>query len=312
MIVSRTPLRITLGGGGSDDPAFVSEHGGFAITAAISKYIHITVNESFGDGYLLRYSKTEHVQNIKDIEHPILREALKLYDVWPHVEIVSVADVPSGTGLGSSGAFTVGLCNALAVYTGVHMTQQELANQAAMIELDILERAGGQQDHWATALGDVRVLEFGDNGRVTTRLVSTDTLALQDHLSLFFTGYHRDSDAILRTQTDDALSAIKTMGKDADPLLYMGNIEAFGQLMNDHWQMKRKRSPEMSNDDIDNCYNVALQNGAIGGKLVGAGGGGFLLFVTNDRKRLSMAMYRLGLRELEFSFDHEGTTVICD
>ena len=310
MIQTRTPLRVPLGGGGTDLPSFVAEFGGFVITAALNKYVYLAINESFSDGYLLRYSKTEHVQNINDIEHPILREALRLYDVWPHIEIVSIADVPGGTGLGSSGAFTVGLCNALATYTDTYMSQADLARQAAHIELDILGRAGGQQDHWAAALGNVRVLEFGDE--VTTRLVDTDALALNDHLSLFFTGYQRDSDAILRTQTSDVLSAIKTMGKDADHLLYLNDFEQFGWLMNDHWQVKRKRSPDITNSDIDYCYDVALKNGAIGGKVVGAGGGGFLLFVTNDRKRLSMAMYSLGLRELEFSFDYEGTTVIAE
>ena len=316
MILTRTPLRLSLAGGGSDDPVYAAEHGGYAITVAIDKYIVIGINDTFTPGYTLKYSETEHVESRSDIRHPILRAALRDYNIPPHVEIASFADIPAGTGLGSSGAFTVGLCNALTTYMGRQTTREQIAFRAADIELNILERPGGEQDHLATAMGGLCELRFfGHKFATASRVgISHNNLnRLQDSLCLFFTGYSRDAVSILSTQTRDGLDEIKALGVQSHSLITSGRISEFGALMNEHWQLKRQRSSEMSNEYIDVCYTDALKNGAIGGKLVGAGGGGFLLFVVNPDKvdKLRTVMTKSGLREVPFRFDDVGTTVIA-
>lgn len=310
MIIARSPMRLTLGGGGTDSPTFAADYGGFTITAAISKHVYITVNDSFTKGYLLRYSEVERAESIDDIKHPILREALRLYEIPPHVEIVSVADIPSGTGLGSSGTFTVALCKALAMYTGTEITQENLARQAANIELDILGRPGGQQDHWASALGGLQVLTFEEEVKACPLVA--DPGIIRSQLSLFFTGHYRDSETILSTQTDEGLLDIKRMGLQAEVMLCLGHMSDFGELMDRHWRMKLRRSPEMSNPFINDCYELAMLNGATGGKLVGAGGGGFLLFVTKNKRKLRLAMSLVGLQEVDFDFDYEGATALVE
>ena len=322
MILTQTPLRISLAGGGTDDPTYAAERGGYAITAAIDKYVYVAISDQFNDGYLLKYSETEDADTIDDVRHPILREALRYFNIPPHVEIASLADIPSGTGLGSSAAFTVGLCLALAFYRGTDFkrlsnehafNQAEAAYRAAQIELELLKRPGGRQDHAATAMGGMSELRFGRDSidarhlDIKPRMVTR----LADRLVLFYTGYRRQADTILSTQTRDGLDEIKEIGYLSADMLRKGKVDEYGELLNDHWRLKRKRSPEMSNQLIDDCYDIALGNGAIGGKLVGAGGGGFLMFVTNDKDRLIDAMTRQGLRHTPFKFDFVGTTVIA-
>jgi D-glycero-alpha-D-manno-heptose-7-phosphate kinase len=303
-----------LAGGGTDSSTYLIDHGGFAMTAAIGQHIYIGINKMFDEGYRLKYSEIEYTKTIEDIKHPIIREALRLYRIQPGVEIVSMADIAAGTGLGSSGAFTVGLCRALAAFTHSTLHREDAAEQAARIELDILKRPGGKQDHWATAMGGVISLEFSPNGHIRDDAlgISPHNLKrLESSLSLFFTGYSRDADLILATQSTEGLDEIKASAYIAQELLIAGDFEGFGNLMNEHWRLKQLRSPDMSNDHIDFCYRHALRNGAIGGKLVGAGGGGFLLFVAKEKAQLSAAMLEQGLQEIPVTFDHHGSTIIA-
>ena len=314
MIITRTPLRITLGGGGTDDPQYAREFGGFAITAAISRHIYVSVNRTFSDDYFVRYSETERVANPSDIAHPIVREALRYYNVRPGVEIVSMSDIPSGTGLGSSGVFTVGLCAALAAYVGSPISQSQAAIDATRIELEILGRSGGKQDHYACALGGLRWIKFARSGVVESAAIDAPDeyiAELQNGLRLYYTGCQRDANDVLSTQTTEGLDEIKHLGYKVHHMLVSGDIGGVGAIMNQHWQLKRQRSAEMSNQRIDTAYTTALNNGAIGGKLVGAGGGGFLLFLT-ESDRLTPAMAKIGMPKVPFTFDRDGVTLISN
>jgi D-glycero-alpha-D-manno-heptose-7-phosphate kinase len=314
VILTRTPLRLSIAGGGTDDPTYAAEHGGYAVTAGIDKYVFIGVSNMFTPGYFLKYSETEHVKVIDDIQHPILREALRYFCIPPHVEVVSLADIPAGTGLGSSAAFTVGLCNALSLYNGIELSQEQAGYHAAHVELNILERPGGRQDHIACAMGGMTELRFGDRSvegqplQISKRM----TARFEKHLALFYTGRTRSADSILSTQTREGLDEIKAVGHDIAKYMQKGWTFELGERMDEHWHLKRKRHPEMSDDFIDECYDVAMQWGALGGKLVGAGGGGFLLFVFgDDLLMLTQAMSHMGLQYVPFKFDHAGTTVIA-
>ena len=314
MLTARVPLRLTIGGGGSDTEPYVSQHGGFAITAAISKHVYVSLNQTFQSDYFCRYSETERADNISSIAHPIIREALRYYEVPPGIEIVSMADIPSGTGLGSSGAFTVALCMALSAYIGQPAEQTQAALDASHIELEILERPGGKQDHWATAMGGVRAIKFAKTGQVYSAAVDAPDKAiadLDDALRLYYTGTRRDADDVLSTQTTEGLDEIKHLGYQVHHRIVAGDIASLGQMMNLHWALKRQRSKEISNPAIDTAYKVALDNGAIGGKLVGAGGGGFLAFIATDGAMLTDAMTKIGMPEVPFSFDHIGATIIA-
>jgi len=315
VIVAKVPMRISLGGGGSDCPPYVHEHGGFVITAAISKHVYVSINPTFTKTYKLRYSEHEECDTTSGIKHPLIRTALEYFNISPGVEIVSVADLPSGTGLGSSGAFTVALCMALAEYSGRGYTQTLAAEDAARIELDLLGRPGGEQDHWACAMGGVRSTKFAKSGQVYSACVDAPDKAidaLENALRLYYTGIRRDADSVLSTQTTDGLDVIKYLGYRTHHMIVNGDILGIGVLMNDHWEMKRKRSPEISNSAIDAAYHTAIDNGAIGAKLVGAGGGGFILAVTLiDGATLTDAMAKIGMPEVPFSFDHIGATLIA-
>ena len=261
--------------------------------------------------YRLRWAHPEDANSLDDIQHPILREALRFYEVPRGIEIVSLADIPSGTGLGSSGAFTVGLCHALSAYMGLSLDRRMLARHAAEIELEILGRGGGCQDHYACALGGVTSLHFCSGGAVEDLdpLISSDLLeCLESRLHLFFTGYSRNANDILISQSDVGLKAIKASGRTALRFLRSGDLDRFGDLFNDHWLLKKLRSDEMTNPDIDLAYKTGMASGAIGGKIVGAGGGGFLLFYTKHPEPLAYQMQDLGLSEVSFKFDYNGTT----
>lgn len=326
MILSRSPLRITLGGGGTDLPSYYRKHEGFLIAAAIDKYVYVNVMRPFAEGIYLKYSQLEHVEKVDDVKHPIIREALRLQELkTPQVEITTLADIPAGTGLGSSGSFTTALLKSLYAHHRQLIHPSELAELACRIEIDILGEPIGKQDQYIAAYGGLTCFTFHKDDTVTAKPlhVSMETMFdLEDNLLLFFTGFSRSAGTILkdqhvRSQKNDEemlnnLNYVKELGFRSKKALESGNIEEFGKLMHEHWEHKKRRSGGMSNPKIDEWYDLAMKNGAIGGKLVGAGGGGFLLFCASDRNRLRHAMSLAGLEEVRFRFDFEGTKVVLN
>jgi D-glycero-alpha-D-manno-heptose-7-phosphate kinase len=324
MIIARSPLRITLGGGGTDLPSYYREHGGFLIAAAIDKYVYVTVMRPFKPGIYLKYSALEHVERVAEVRHPIIREALELQDLQrPQVEITTLADIPAGTGLGSSGSFTTALLKALYTHQRKVIHSQELAQIACHIELDRLREPVGKQDQFIAAFGGITCFTFHQDQRVEVQplRVATPTMFdLEDNLLLFFTGLSRGAGAILsdqqlrsqarESQMLDNLDYVKTLAYRSKDALESADLVRFGELMHEHWELKKRRSRNMSNPQIDAWYSLAMKNGAIGGKLVGAGGGGFLMFYAADRNRLRQAMTEAGLEEVRFRFDFEGTKVV--
>ena len=324
MIIARSPLRITLGGGGTDLPSYYREHSGFVIAAAIDRYVYVTVMRPFTPGIFLKYSQLEHVELARDVHHPIIREAIKMLDFkTPQIEITTLADIPAGTGLGSSGSFTTGLLKALYAHRRRLLLPGDLAELACHIEIDLLGEPIGKQDQYIAAFGGISCFSFHSDDSVSARplALSMPTLFdLEDNLLLFFTGYSRSAGSILadqktRTQGNDTemlnnLHYIKDLGFRSQKALEEGKPRLFGELMHEHWEHKKRRSGSMSNPQIDKWYEIGLKNGAIGGKLVGAGGGGFLLFYAHDRNKLRHAMTEVGLEEVRFRFDFEGTKVV--
>jgi D-glycero-alpha-D-manno-heptose-7-phosphate kinase len=324
MIITRSPLRFTLGGGGTDLPSYSSEHGGFLIAAAIDKYVYVNVARPFVPGIYLKYSQLEKVETVDQVQHPIIAEAIRMLDFrTPQIEITTLADIPAGTGLGSSGSFTTALLKALYAHRRQLLHPSELARMACEIEIDRLGEPIGKQDQYIAAYGGVTSFTFHPDGTVEARPVklSMDTLLeLEDSLLMFFTGFSRSAGTILqdqqgRTAKGDGemlanLHFVKDLGYQSLRALECGNPALLGELMNDHWEHKRRRSGGMSNPQIDEWYAVGCRNGAIGGKLVGAGGGGFLMFYSEDHRRLRQAMLRAGLEEVRFRFDFEGTKVL--
>jgi D-glycero-alpha-D-manno-heptose-7-phosphate kinase len=324
MIITRSPLRISLGGGGTDLPSYYREHGGFVLSAAIDKYVYITLHETFQPEFLIKYSATEVVQTVDEIKHPIIREALRLVSVKaPHLEIVSLSDIPAGTGLGSSGSFTVALLRALHALNKDVVPRHDLAEEACHIELDILGEPIGKQDQYISSFGGITGFEFRQDGRVDVAPLplSTETLYnLEDNLLLFFTGFTRSASAILAEQDQrtrggdsgmiDHLHQIKQFGYESKAALLEGDLPCFAAIMHEHWERKKYRSKSMTNPVIDQYYDLARANGALGGKLIGAGGGGFLMLYSQDKTRLRRALRDAGLREVRMRFDFEGTTLV--
>jgi D-glycero-alpha-D-manno-heptose-7-phosphate kinase len=324
MIITRSPLRVSLGGGGTDLPSYYREHGGFLVAAAIDKYVYITLHRTFVQELIIKYSKLERVATVDEIEHPIVREALRLVGVAnPHLEMTSMADIPAGTGLGSSGSFTTALLKALHAFKKNIIHPAELAAEACAIELDRLGEPIGKQDQYIAAIGGITAFTFHKDGRVEYRPVrlSDETLfSLEDNLLLFFTGCSRSASAILKDQNDrskqndramiENLHFTKDLGFKSLEALEAGNLDEFARLMDVHWQHKKTRSGGMSTPRINEWYDHAMQNGALGGKLIGAGGGGFLMFYANDKAKLRHAMGEKGLHEVRFRFDFEGTKIV--
>lgn len=325
MIIVRSPLRITLGGGGTDLPSYYRQHEGFLISAAIDKYVYITLYDGFNDDLLVKYSKLEKVRAVDDLEHPIIREAIKLVagDDWRGLEISSIADIPAGTGLGSSSTFATALLRALHARNRNLIHPHQLAEEACEIELNRLKEPIGKQDQYISAFGGITCFRFCKDDKVEAwpAPLSAETRDnLEDGLVMFFTGVTRSASAILKdqdekTKKDDGgmlqnLHFVKELGQRSLDALVKGDMEHFGRLMDEHWQHKKKRSGGMSNPQIDGWYELAMQNGATGGKVIGAGGGGFLLFHARDKPRLRHAMLGAGLREVRFRFDFEGTKVL--
>jgi len=324
MIITRSPLRITLGGGGTDLPSYYRQHNGFLISAAIDKYVYVTVMRPFTPGIYLKYSSLEKVENVDEVQHPILREAIRLLDFnTPQIEITTLADIPSGTGLGSSGSFTTALMKALYAHRRRLILPDELARLACEIEIDILKEPIGKQDQYIAAYGGITCFEFNKDDSVNAYPlpINMDTLFdLEDNLLLFFTGISRRASSILEDQDtrskekdEDMLNNlhyVKDLGLKSKEALINGHISEFGEILDEHWQHKRKRSKGMSNPQIDEWYELGKKNGALGGKLIGAGGGGFLMFYAEDRNQLRHAMLKARLEEVRFRFDFEGTKVI--
>lgn len=324
MIIARSPLRITLGGGGTDLPSYYRDHEGFLIAAAIDKYVYVTVMRPFTPGIYLKYSQLEHVEQAMDVMHPIIREAIQMLDFrTPQIEITTLADIPAGTGLGSSGSFTTALLKALYAHRKRLLHPGELAELACHIEIDRLGEPIGKQDQYIAAYGGLTCFTFNTDDSVVAKplAVGMDTLFdLEDNLLLFFTGYSRSAGSILkdqktRTQKNDDdmlnnLHFVKELGYRSQKALEQGNASLFGELMHEHWEHKKRRSGGMSNPQIDEWYELGMKNGAVGGKLVGAGGGGFLMFYASDRNKVRHAMAKAGLEEVRFRFDFEGTKVV--
>jgi D-glycero-alpha-D-manno-heptose-7-phosphate kinase len=324
MIITRSPLRITLGGGGTDLPSYYRQNEGFLISAAIDKYVYVTVMRPFTAGIFLKYSQLEKVEGVDEVRHPILREAIRILDFkTPQIEITTLADIPSGTGLGSSGSFTTALLKALYAHRRRMILPHELARLACEIEIDILKEPIGKQDQYIAAYGGITCFDFckDDTVKAYPLPISMDTLFdLEDNLLLFFTGFSRSASAILKDQDKRSkemdeemlnnMHYVKELGVHSKQVLMKGCTSDFGRLMHEHWEHKRKRSKGMTNPQIDEWYDLGIKNGALGGKLVGAGGGGFLMFYAEDRRRLRHVMSEAGLEEVRFRFDFEGTKTL--
>ena len=324
MIITRSPLRISLGGGGTDLPSYYERHTGFLIAAAIDKYVYITLHRTFVDELIVKYSKLERVKTVDELEHPIIREAMKLVGVEaPFLEMTSMADIPAGTGLGSSGSFTTALLKALHAYRKNLVHPSDLAAQACEIELGKLREPIGKQDQYIAAYGGITCFDFHPDGKVSARPLKISEEALfnlEDNLLLFFTGYSRSASKILKEQDDKSKGAdkamtenlhfVKELGFKSQAALEGDNLPEFARLMDVHWQRKKERSGGMSNPKINEWHDLAMANGALGGKLIGAGGGGFLMFYAAEKNRLRHAMRGAGLTEVRFRFDFEGTKQI--
>jgi D-glycero-alpha-D-manno-heptose-7-phosphate kinase len=327
MIITRTPFRLTLGGGGTDLPSFYREYGGFILAVGIDKYMFINVNTPIVDDKVrVRYTASELVNNVDEVQHSLAREAMKFFGLSNGLEIVSLADVPAGTGLGSSSCYLVGLLNCLHALMQKPVAPSRLAEEACHIELEILQKPIGKQDQYMAAFGGITALTIEKDGwtKVERLALSVDLVeTLESNLLFFYTHETRDATAILSRQDAatkekdvkvvGSLKEIKDIGIEIRDSIVRGNLRRFGELMDIHWQAKKQLAPGVSNPQIDSWYELAKRNGAIGGKISGAGGGGFLMLYCEDSKQqLREAMHKAGLRELNFRFEFEGSKVVFD
>ncbi|MFA6489928.1 MAG: galactokinase [Candidatus Micrarchaeia archaeon] len=324
MIVSRTPFRLPLGGGGTDLPSYYSKYGGSLLSVAISKYIYVIVNRNFDKGIKVSYRKIEEATNLDEVQHPIAREALRLAGVHDTIEVFSMADAPGNTGLGSSSAYAVGLLNCLYTYRRKHASPQVLADEACKIELEILKEPIGKQDQYMAAFGGLTKLDIGTDGKVSVSspmLSESSFETLENNLIMFYTGYQRSASDVLKDQNDatkkdegavvENLHKIKDIGAKIVSSLEDGNVDAIGPLFHQHWMAKRKLSGKISNPEIDGLYETGMRNGATGGKLIGAGGGGFIVFYCpTDKSKLRSAMKAKNAPEFQFKFDYEGSKIV--
>ena len=328
MIITRTPLRVCLGGGGTDVKEYYERFGGYVVSAAINQYIYVVIHNSFDRSLRICYSKREIVERADDVHHPVVREAMKLFDITDRgIEIISFADIASDTGLGSSSSFTVALVAALAAYKGVRMTRYEMAEMACHIERDILKEAGGKQDQYIAAFGGILALILEPSGKVVVSPVqiSNESIELlEENILLFYTGIRRNSFKVQRAlvrglrkqkRTVDNLHEIKRLGFDTEEMLRNGNVNRYVNLLKEHWRAKQQLSEMITNGRVTRLYEQAMANGAEGGKLIGAGGGGYLLFYCSDpikREQLRRTMSQEGLEETRYTFDFTGVTVLAN
>jgi len=318
MLMTRAPLRITLGGGGTDLPSYANNYGGFCISATINKYSYVGINHSFYNGIILKYSDVENVKTVDEIQHPIFREALKCIHInTPQIEIVSIGDVPSnGAGLGNSGSFSVALLSALFIYKNFPISQDKAAQIACAINMDTLGKIQGKQDEYASAIGGINCFEFDKDGYVEHRHlhISHDTMVeLEENLMLFYTGINHNTEEILSHQNKNSndedmisnLHDVKQVGYDSMVLLESGHTRDFANLLNTQWKLKEERMPK-KNSFLEELHYVSLEHGAIGSKIIGSGNGGFILQYAENKNKLRQYMKSVGLEELRFSFDFEG------
>jgi D-glycero-alpha-D-manno-heptose-7-phosphate kinase len=323
MIITQTPLRIGLLGGGTDLPDYYREHGGRVLNCAIDKYIYVIVKQRFDDDIYVNYSKKEIVSCVDDLEHELVREAMRMTGVTSGVEITTLADIPSsgGSGLGSSSAVTVGLLHALFAYGGRQVTAEELAQRACTIEIDHCGKPIGKQDQYIAALGGIRDIRFGPGEEVTADEIGISTAerrALQQQLMLFYTGITRSADSILSEQTANIkttrpqLDTLRDLAGFAANRLRTGDVGAIGAAMRESWEAKRKLASGVSSQQIDAAVTRALDAGASGAKLTGAGGGGFLLVVCPMERQQAVRQSLVDMRELPISLDRLGSRVVLN
>lgn len=327
MIITRTPFRVTLGGGGTDLPSYYSKYGGFIFAAGINKYMFINVNRPVVDDLVrLKYSKTEIVENVAELKHDIARECLKSMGVKKAIEVVSMADVPAGTGLGSSSCYAVGLLNALHTLKRNYVSLNDLAEEACKIEIELLNKPIGKQDQYITTFGGLTVLEIRKDGKVEVKPIQvSDSVVdeLNHNLVMFYTKSQRKAEKILSEQDKgvkkkekvvlESLHYIKEIGYQILEAVEEENLTKIGLLFDKHWQYKKKMSSKISNPHLDKIYQIAKENGALGGKISGAGGGGFFVFyLEKNHKKLRKVMSSLGLREMKYRFDFEGTKILAN
>lgn len=329
MIISQSPVRITLGGGGTDLPSYYSKYGGALIAAAIDKYTFVTAHTRFDDKIKLNYSQTELIDNVDDIKHNIFREALRLLKIKKRIELTSLSDIPSSSGLGTSGSFTIALLNALHTYKKDFVSQKQLAEEACYIEMDVLKEPIGKQDQYISAFGGITALVFDKKGNVTVEPVKMTEEAideLHNNILLFYTGIKRSASEILReqnnkskkdeTKTIETLHEIKRIGLETKKAFEKGEIDKLGEYLDAHWNIKKTLSQNISNPFIDECYALAKKNGALGGKIMGAGGGGFFMFYHNgsnqEKTKFIKTMSKKGLKRMRFNFDFEGTKIVLN
>lgn len=326
MIISSAPGRISLGGGGTDLPSYYLRYGGFLIAAAIDRCVFVSLHKRFQNDIRLVYSNTELVKDPSQIKHPILREAIKLLGIEGGIEIFSMADIPAGFGLGSSGSFTVALLNALHTYKKEPVTQRQLAEEACHIEIDLLKEPIGKQDQYISAFGGVTCFTFNTKGEVfiePLRIMDEALHQLENNLVFFYTAMERSASEVLSQQDErsknneteivTSLHRIKEIGLESKRLLEEGYLDEFGELMDVHWQTKKKLSSKVSNPFIEECYDIARKSGSLGGKIIGAGGGGFFMFYCNgDKSKLIAALKEKGLTPAWFRFDFTGVRTLLN
>jgi D-glycero-alpha-D-manno-heptose-7-phosphate kinase len=327
MIVSRAPVRFSLGGGGTDLPAYSDRFGGYLVSAAIDKYIYVTANKRFHRDIRLAYSKTEIVPSVDKIEHRIFREALRMTSIEHSIELTSVADLPANSGLGSSSSFTVALLNALHTYRREFKSSRQLAEEACAIEIDRLGEPIGKQDQYIAAFGGVTAFTFGADGSVAVERVPVRDEVLDElesNLVILWSGIERPASVVLSEQGQrlrelepdvvQRMHAIKEIGHEVYRLLVGGDVDGYGELLHHHWTQKRKLASKMTDPTLDEHYEAARAAGAIGGKLMGAGGGGFWMMYVRpaDKRRVIEAMAARGLRQLRFRFDDDGARIVAN
>ena len=327
MIVSRAPVRFSLGGGGTDLPGYSDRFGGYLVSAAIDKYIYVTANKRFHRDIRLAYSKTEIVPSVDRIEHRIFREALRLCKIEHSIELTSVADLPANSGLGSSSSFTVALLNALHTYRREFVSSRQLAEEACLIEMDRLGEPIGKQDQYIAAFGSVTAFTFGTDGSVEVEPVPVRDEVLDEletNLVILWSGVERPASVVLSEQgrrlrelepdVIERMHAIKEIGHEVYRLLVAGDVDRYGELLHEHWTKKRKLASKMTDPTLDEHYEAARAAGALGGKLMGAGGGGFFMFYVRpaDKRRVIESMTARGLRQLRFRFDVDGARIVAN
>ena len=329
MIISRSPVRITLGGGGTDLPSYYSKYGGALIAAAIDKYTLVTAHTRFDDDIKLNYSRTEQVQNVDNVKHNIFREGLRLLNIKKGVELTSLSDMPSSSGLGTSGSFTIALLNALHTYKREFVPQKQLAEEACKIEIEILKEPIGKQDQYISAFGGITSFQYAKDGAVTVERLKMNDEAqdeLHNNIMLFYTGIERSASNILKIQheksqqdeeeTIGTLHEIKRIGLETKKSLEQGDVDKLGEYLDEHWNIKKRLSKGVSNKYIDDCYDFAKKNGVLGGKIMGAGGGGFFMFYHNgnntEKTSFVKALATKGLKKMRFDFDFEGSKIILN